>query len=79
MFRFGRFGGERFRNKTKNTPVENDQIVEADTSKEWLEKHQTNDDDELEHQRGHKKEVLEKETGRRAVRRSMWDLPDWYK
>lgn len=72
---------ERQDNATNGSAEPEETLVEASSSHEWLESHPLTEEENQEFERQRQKEAASaatKNLGKRAVRRNMWDLPDWY-
>lgn len=79
MFRFGRTGGEGRSKKNEETTPESDDTLEVYEGKEWLDSHPLDEEDIEKLKREEQRTQREKKVGGNATRKSMWDLPDWYK
>jgi len=83
MFRRGRHHfTERHNNATNSSTEPEEPIVVASSSREWLESHPLTDEEQQEFERQRQREAANtaaKNLGKKAVRRNIWDLPDWYR
>lgn len=82
MFRRGRHHfTECQQNTTNSSPEPEETFIEANTSREWLDKHPLTEEEQEFERRQQQKSTnsTAANLGKKAVRRSMWDLPDWYR
>lgn len=83
MFRRGRHHfTERQDNATNGSAEPEETLVEAISSREWLDNHPLTDEDQQEFERRQQQQTNEsaaKNLGKKAVHRNMWDLPNGYR